>query len=380
MKNILISILKAFKYSGKILLCFISILLTLVIFGSFLLSGSAEGSAATGTAGSYTVIDRYDMYITNTFSDALDGVMSIKKVYWLSDEDVVAPEPNQDCFGEVSDPKEMQAIIDQAKDLLEGQELLFSTDVEILKNSTVKYYLDDTLLVITWQFVMDDSVYSLSEVKIADPSQFRRFLSDGKYGSGSKYLTSEMAASVNAVVAANGDYYAMRQMGTIIYNSQMMRAEGYRMDGCFIDRNGDMQFVEVGEITKEEDLEQYMIDNGVRFSLAFGPILVEDGKAVKIKNPYRVGEVDIPNARAAICQVDSLHYLIALTSPQPPYESGLKLDKFAQRLEELGVDKAYNLDGGRSGTLVMNDELINYVYERKVSDIIYFATAMSNGE
>lgn len=380
MKNILISILKAFKYSGKILLCFISILLTLVIFGSFLLSGSAEGSAATGTAGSYTVIDRYDMFITNTFSDALDGVMSIKKVYWLSDEDVVAPEPNQDCFGEVSDPKEMQAIIDQAKDLLEGQELLFSTDVEILKNSTVKYYLDDTLLVITWQFVMDDSVYSLSEVKIADPSQFRRFLSDGKYGSGSKYLTSEMAASVNAVVAANGDYYAMRQMGTIIYNSQMMRAEGYRMDGCFIDRNGDMQFVEVGEITKEEDLEQYMIDNGVRFSLAFGPILVEDGKAVKIKNPYRVGEVDIPNARAAICQVDSLHYLIALTSPQPPYESGLKLDKFAQRLEELGVDKAYNLDGGRSGTLVMNDELINYVYERKVSDIIYFATAMSNGE
>ena len=380
MKNILISILKAFIYSGKILLCFISILLTLVIFGSFLLSGSAEGSAATGTAGSYTVIDRYDMYITNTFSDALDGVMSIKKVYWLSDEDVVAPEPNQDCFGEVSDPKEMQAIIDQSKDLLEGQELLFSTDVEILKNSTVKYYLDDTLLVITWQFVMDDSVYSLSEVKIADPSQFRRFLSDGKYGSGSKYLTSEMAASVNAVVAANGDYYAMRQMGTIIYNSQMMRAEGYRMDGCFIDRNGDMQFVEVGEITKEEDLEQYMIDNGVRFSLAFGPILVEDGKAVKIKNPYRVGEVDIPNARAAICQVDSLHYLIALTSPQPPYESGLKLDKFAQRLEELGVDKAYNLDGGRSGTLVMNDELINYVYERKVSDIIYFATAMSNGE
>ena len=132
MKNILISILKAFKYSGKILLCFISILLTLVIFGSFLLSGSAEGSAATGTAGSYTVIDRYDMYITNTFSDALDGVMSIKKVYWLSDEDVVAPEPNQDCFGEVSDPKEMQAIIDQAKDLLEGQELLFSTDEMIV--------------------------------------------------------------------------------------------------------------------------------------------------------------------------------------------------------------------------------------------------------
>lgn len=380
MKNIFSAILKALQYSGKLLVTFTSIILTLTILGSFLLSGNAEGNAATSTAGNFTVIDRYDKYITNTFSDALDGVMSIKKVYWLSDEDTVAPEPNQNCYGEVSDPKDMQSIIDKAAELLEGQNLLFSTDVELLTNSTVKYYFDDTLLVITWQFVLDNSVYSLSEVKIADPSQFRRFLSDGRYGSGSKYLTSEMAASVNAVVAANGDYYAMRQMGTIIYNSQMMRAEGYRMDGCFIDRNGDMQFLEVGEITKEHELEQYMIDNGVRFSLAFGPILVEDGKAVKIKNPYRVGEVDIPNARAAICQVDSLHYLIALSSPQPPYDSGLTLDKFAKRLQEFGVDKAYNLDGGRSGTLVMNDQLINYVYERKVSDIIYFATAMSNGE
>lgn len=380
MKNILKAVLKALKYSLKIVVCFASIALTVVVLGAFLFSGTAEPSSNGGAAVSYAVIDRYDKYITNSFSDALDGVMSIKKVYWLSDDDVIAPEPNQNCFGEVSDPKDMQPIIDKAKDLLEGQDLLFKTDVEILKNSTVKYYFDDTLLVITWKFVMDDSVYTLSEVKIADPSQFRRFLSDGQYGSGSKYLTSEMAASVNAVVAANGDYYAMRQMGTVVYNSQVMRAEGYRMDGCFIDSNGDLQFIEVGEITKEKDIEQYVIDHGVRFTLAFGPILVEDGKTVKVKNPYRVGEVDIPNARAAICQVDSLHYLIALSSPEPPYMSGLTLDKFGQRLQEFGVDKAYNLDGGRSGTLVMNDQLINYVYERKISDIIYFATAISNGE
>lgn len=380
MKNILKAVLKALKYSLKIVVCFTSIALTVVVLGAFLFSGTAEPSSNGGAAVSYAVIDRYDKYITNSFSDALDGVMSIKKVYWLSDDDVIAPEPNQNCFGEVSDPKDMQPIIDKAKDLLEGQDLLFKTDVEILKNSTVKYYFDDTLLVITWKFVMDDSVYTLSEVKIADPSQFRRFLSDGQYGSGSKYLTSEMAASVNAVVAANGDYYAMRQMGTVVYNSQVMRAEGYRMDGCFIDSNGDLQFIEVGEITKEKDIEQYVIDHGVRFTLAFGPILVEDGKTVKVKNPYRVGEVDIPNARAAICQVDSLHYLIALSSPEPPYMSGLTLDKFGQRLQEFGVGKAYNLDGGRSGTLVMNDQLINYVYERKISDIIYFATAISNGE
>ena len=43
---------------------------------------------------------------------------------------------------------------------------------------------------------------------------------------------------------------------------------------------------------------------------------------------------------------------------------------------------AYCLDGGQTAAIVMNDQLINrpvYGEQRKISDIIYFATAVPEG-
>ena len=128
-----------------------------------------------GNAADYAIMDRYDTFMTNTLSDSLEGVLSIQKTYWLSDDDLVAPEPDQACFGETDDPTTLGWLLEEAGPLLDGQATLFSTDVEIFKGSKVQYYLDDTILVITWKQVMDDSVYTLSEVRIAHP--YRRAVS-----------------------------------------------------------------------------------------------------------------------------------------------------------------------------------------------------------
>ena len=45
--------------------------------------------------------------------------------------------------------------------------------------------------------------------------------------------------------------------------------------------------------------------------------------------------------------------------------------------------EAYTLDGGQTAVITMNDRRINAVqfgYERMISDIIYFATAVPDGE
>jgi len=371
--------LSRYIWSVKLLVCILCVAMVTGGLSVFATSGK-ESSTTADHAVNYVVMDRYDKYITNSFSDSLEGIMSIKKVYWLSDTDIVAPEPDPACYGEVEDPKQMLPILNQAAELIEGQEMVFSTNVKLCPGTKIRYYYDPTILVITWQEVRNNSVYSISEVKIADASQFRRFLSNGEYGSGARYLTSEMAASVNAVVATNGDYYGIRQVGCVVYNGQLMRMEGRTMDSCYIDDQGDLHLVRAGEIVSEEKMEQFIEENNIRFSLSFGPILVENGKAVKIKNPYCVGEVDTPNPRAALCQKDTRHYLLVLCNEQYPYTSTHKLWTFAENLEKLGVKTAYNLDGGRSGSLIMNDEKINYIYERKITDIIYFATAYSNGD
>jgi exopolysaccharide biosynthesis protein len=47
------------------------------------------------------------------------------------------------------------------------------------------------------------------------------------------------------------------------------------------------------------------------------------------------------------------------------------------------VDKAYALDGGQTTVITMDGELINsvdYGFQRQISDIIYFATALPDGE
>jgi exopolysaccharide biosynthesis protein len=75
-----------------------------------------------------------------------------------------------------------------------------------------------------------------------------------------------------------------------------------------------------------------------------------------------------------------LHYLLATVSAEPPYKQTHTLREFSENLLDLGCKIAYNLDGGQSATIVMNNEVKNYVYERKISDIIYFATAMPDGE
>ena len=353
--------------------------LTCSVLLSFLMTGGASRGTAQNSDKDYALTDRYNMFVTNTLSDTLEGVLSIPKTYWLNDDDLVAPKPNPDCYGTAKDPASLMWLLDEAATLLDGQETLFSAETPIYEGSAIQYYYDETILVITWKQLIDNAVYTISEVKIADPSQFRRFVAEGVYGSSSKYVPAEMASSVNAVLATNGDFYSFRNMGTIVYDSKLMRAEGYSMDSCFIAGNGDLIFSHVGRLTTKEAMQQLIDDNGVRFSLAFGPVLVENSQLCWIKDPYPVGEGNYYYPRMALCQRDTLHYLMVTVSQEPPYENAHTLPIFAENLLDMGSKMAYNLDGGQSATIVMNNKTVNYVWQRKVSDIIYFATAIPNG-
>ena len=57
---------------------------------------------------------------------------------------------------------------------------------------------------------------------------------------------------------------------------------------------------------------------------------------------------------------------------------GLTLYELASFMQKLGVETAYNLDGGGSSTMVLNGQVINNqttggsrITERSVSDIVY---------
>lgn len=84
------------------------------------------------------------------------------------------------------------------------------------------------------------------------------------------------------------------------------------------------------------------------------------------------------NPRTAIGIIDNLHYVFVVSDGRTEESEGLSLLELAEFMEGLGVETAYNLDGGGSSTMYFNGEVINTpttngrsVKERSVSDIVY---------
>ncbi len=343
------------------------------------LLGGRAGAVQSGVSRTgMDVVKTFDQNLTNQISDLLADVIPIARTYTLSDSDLVAPEPNPACYGQTADAGALEQVLADAQELLQGESTLLTPDTEILEGSTVSYYLDETIFAVTWKQVVDGGVYTFSEVKLAHASQFRRFLSEGTYGSSVLHTTTEMAESVNAVVAASGDYYGYRSIGIVVYEGQVYRDRGHYLDTCYIDDNGDLLFTYAGEITDKETAQQYVDEHNVRFSLSFGPVMLLDGEYC-VPADYNSGEIDKPYARAALCQMGPLHYVVVTANNEDPYFNVPTVGEMALRLQEMGVPTAYALDGGQTASIVMGGELINsvsYGAQREISDIIYFATAV----
>ena len=308
-------------------------------------------------------------------------VEPVRKLYWIEEDVLVAPEPDQSRFGQTNDAEVLQQVLQDARWLLDGQQTYFGVDLPRYSDSVVHYYLDDSIFAITWQEVHDGSVYTFSEIKVNHPSQFRRYLADGEYGSDRQYETTEMAATVNAVVASAGDFYRFRDFGAVVYRGEAKRVEGTYAETCYIDANGDMHFTYGGDVTTVQQVQEFVDQHDIRFSLAFGPILVDNGQLVE-HTWYGVGEITEGYARAALCQMGQLHYIVVTANTTGPYQEIPTVAQFAKNVAATGCVNAYCLDGGQTATIVMNDQLMNrpvYGQQRKISDIIYFATAVPEG-
>lgn len=327
-----------------------------------------------------TIMDSFDALYAEAQTDAKEAALSVPKVFWLSDDTTVAPEPDQACYGSTKDPTTLQWLIDEAATLLNGQELIFNTDVKIFKGSEVTYYLDDSILAICWKQVFDNYVYTMAEVKVSHPSQFRRHLVNNDYKSKALQTTQYMSIKVNAVVAASGDFYRTRKYGITVNDGVVTRFKyANTVDNCFVDENGDLILTPRGTFETKEACQSFVDENNIQFGLAFGPILVENGEQCEPAY-YALGEVNQGYPRCALCQVDTLHYLVVTGNGKAPYFDSPTIHTFAKNVAALGVKTAYALDGGQTGAIVMNDKLMNPISlskNRAISDCLFFATALT---
>ena len=357
---------------------------------------AAGSSESLKPQGSTNLVSRLDDGLNNSKANALRDITYIPKHYSIPEGDTVAPKPQEANFGSVSpaDAAQLLDVIEEARKtgLLEGQDMIFSPDLNFRPDTDIQYYCDETILTILWKELIDGNTVSCCEVKIADASQFRRKFVDDTFGSSNKLFATSLAASVNAVVAMNADFYMFRDFGIVVYDRDLYRFSeanytgSYKKYNCtdtmFVTDQGDFLFWHRLEEATPEEMEAWIADNNIVFSIAFGPVLVENGE-LQICDWYPAGEIDRGYSRAGIGQKDHLHYFYMSLNHSPEKEARWTVNQFGERMYERGLQQAYCLDGGQTSEIVWRGAPFNYIDfggEREVSDIIYFATAIPETE
>lgn len=324
-------------------------------------------------------VAQIENYANNAKSEALGDLSYVPKIYTLAEDVTIAPAPVASAYGD-TDVAGALELVSQYERLIDGKELFFDPDVEFT-DPEIHYYADETILVLTWRELFLNHSVCFSEVFVADGSQFRRKLAADTYGSSIQKPATQLAAEANAVVAMNGDFYKFRTQGVTVYQRELFRFNPSSLDCCHVNAEGDLIFSYAGELTSEEQARQFIEDNDILFTLAFGPVLVADGQMRQVSS-YLIGEVTDTYSRSAIGQSGHGHYLL-MTSNYGFNTIGATIGESAQIMYDKGCENAYALDGGQTAEIVWRGEPYNHVdygNERAVSDILYFATALPEEE
>ena len=243
-------------------------------------------------------------------------------------------------------------------------------------------YEDETLSVRLETIRYAGSDCHLAWVTIADPSQLRTAVSTDpaklrRQTTSGQHTTSYMAEANGAVVAINGDWFSGRNKGYIMRMGTVIRDVHTDMrDDCLIDSEGNFHLIiSPTEEARQAVLDQYTIWN----VLSFGPAYVVDGELVEIRKDYpfrRNGQTP----RTVIGQTGELSYVMVVVDGRLKDSPGLTQPEVGELMLSLGCQQAFGLDGGGTSTLTFHNERVNQLmgkYERKISDMIYFASGLS---
>lgn len=241
----------------------------------------------------------------------------------------------------------------------------------VTKSSTA--YEDDNIKIALIDYRENDTDIHMADVKVSSSEYLKTAFAQNSYGRNVTEKTSDIAESVNAILAINGDYYGAQESGYVIRNGVIYRETAKSgNEDLVIYGDGSFEIIDEDDITAEELLEK-----GAQNVLAFGPALVEDG-SVSVTEDEEVGKAMASNPRTAIGIIDENHYVFVVADGRTSDNEGLSLYELAEFMESLGVQTAYNLDGGGSSTMYFNGQIINKpttngssIKERSVSDIVY---------
>ncbi len=239
--------------------------------------------------------------------------------------------------------------------------------------TTVNSYEDSHISVTITEYREKATTIYVADVRISSAEYLKTAFANGAYGRNVTEKTSEIAEKNDAILAINGDYYGSQENGYVLRNGILYRNTAAKeREDLVIYADGSFAIITETDVSAEQ-----LLNDGAQQIISFGPALVTDGQ-ISVSEKDEVGKAKTSNPRTAIGIVDELHYLFVVSDGRTEESEGLSLYELAVFMQSLGVQTAYNLDGGGSSTMYFNGEVINKpttngksIRERSVSDIVY---------
>ncbi|MNH90494.1 hypothetical protein D3C73_430350 [compost metagenome] len=182
----------------------------------------------------------------------------------------------------------------------------------------------------------------------------------GKDRLGSSETTLEAVNRYGAIAGINAGGYADDRnerrfpLDTTVINGKYVN--GFfpsANDSIFIGLNKDRQLIG-GKFTRQEDLDKLSPLMGATFV----PTLLQSGKKQLIPSKWQTSPARAARTVVGNYKDDQLLFLITNGNDESG-RSGATLAELQDKLQQLGVKDAYNLDGGGSSTLVFDGSVIN---------------------
>ncbi len=241
-----------------------------------------------------------------------------------------------------------------------------------IKSSDDSYEDDNIKISLNTYREYDTDIY-VADVEIKNPLLLKTALANNLYGRNITDATSNIADSVNAILAINGDYYGVQEKGYVLRNGTIYRTTvKSNQEDLVIYEDGSFEIITEDSISLEE-----LKEKGAYNVLSFGPALIVDN-SISVSENDEVGKAMASNPRTAIGIIDNNHLVFVVSDGRTQQSEGLSLYQLANFMQTLKCNIAYNLDGGGSSTMVFNGNVINnptntgrHSSERKVSDIVY---------
>lgn len=210
----------------------------------------------------------------------------------------------------------------------------------------------------------------IAKIKLFDPTAFKVVL--GKDQLGKLETTSSAAKRTNAILAINaGGFYTEKRSGTTyaqligntVINGKLVEPfNGYPGDLFFAGINKKGQVI--GTVPhSENDIMKLDPYQGVSFS----PVLLENGQKIEIPKKWK--KTRHPRTIIGKYANDDL-IVIVIDGRRDKWSIGISLERLQDKLLELGVKDAYNLDGGGSSAMYYEGQILNKPSDRRERPVV----------